>query len=324
MIIDFFNFVLIDPIFNLLVAIYGLVPGHNFGVAIIVFTIVARTIMWPIVRRQLHHAKAMRELQPEIKKIKKEAGGDRQKVAVATMALYKQREINPLASIGYLLIQLPIFIALYQGVNGIANNPEVIVNESYSFVSELPYIQELDEDISRFDQTAIGGPDLTRRAIEDGSIYWGAMVFVILSAAIQYLSSKQLMASRGEKKSLRKLMREQAEGKDVDQAEISEAAGRFTLYLIPGIIFFVSLGFVAALPFYWFINGFIGYVQQRRILGEDKQELLEAAEVNGEAVEAEIVSTPKKMNAKQKREAMKRGQTTGSKTKATRSKKRAK
>ncbi|MCA9349290.1 YidC/Oxa1 family membrane protein insertase [Candidatus Saccharibacteria bacterium] len=308
-----FETILIKPVFNLLVAIYALIPGHNLGIAIIIFTVLMRILMWPLVKKQLHHAKAMRELQPEIKRIKKEAGSDRQKAAIATMALYKEREIRPLAGAGYILIQLPLLIALYRGVNRVANNPQAIIDNSYSVVLRLDHMQELKQDITKFDSTFVGTVDLTRRATEDNGIYWGAMTFVILSALVQYYSSKQLMVSGNEKKSLRKLLKDQSEGKDVDQSEINEAAGRFTLYIIPGMIFLVSLGLVAALPFYWFINGLIGYMQQRRILNQDQTELL--ATVDGKPAVAEVAQTEnKKPNAKQKREAMKAGKITPSKT----------
>ena len=72
---NMFTNLVVQPIFNLLVFIYALLPGHNFGFAIIIFTIVVRLLMWPLVKKQLHHAKAMRELQPELKRIKKESKG---------------------------------------------------------------------------------------------------------------------------------------------------------------------------------------------------------------------------------------------------------
>ena len=65
-----FQTIIVQPIFNLLVLIYALIPGHNFGLAIIIFTILMRLLMWPLVKKQLHHANAMRRLQPELKKIK--------------------------------------------------------------------------------------------------------------------------------------------------------------------------------------------------------------------------------------------------------------
>ena len=59
-----FTTFIVQPIFNLLVLIYALLPGHNFGLAIIIFTIIIRLLMWPLVKKQLHHAKAIRELGP--------------------------------------------------------------------------------------------------------------------------------------------------------------------------------------------------------------------------------------------------------------------
>src|ERR1035437_584073 len=108
--------IIIQPIFNLLALIYAIIPGHNFGLAIIIFTIIIRLLMWPLVKKQLRHAKAMRELAPELKKIKVAAKGDRQKESAMTMELYKEREINPFASLGILVIQLPIILGLYSSV----------------------------------------------------------------------------------------------------------------------------------------------------------------------------------------------------------------
>jgi YidC/Oxa1 family membrane protein insertase len=67
-----FTDVVVQPIFNLLVLIYALIPGHNFGLAIILFTIVVRLLMWPLVKKQLKQTKITRQLQPELKRIKKE------------------------------------------------------------------------------------------------------------------------------------------------------------------------------------------------------------------------------------------------------------
>src|SRR4249920_850782 len=110
-----FTTLIVQPIFNLLVLIYALLPGHNFGLAIIIFTVIVRLLMWPLVKKQLHQAKAMRELQPEIKRIKKAASGDKQKESMMLMELYKEREISPFGSIGILIVQLIILIGLYQG-----------------------------------------------------------------------------------------------------------------------------------------------------------------------------------------------------------------
>src|SRR3982751_1539315 len=128
---NIFTTVIINPIFNFLVFIYAILPGHNFGLAIIIFTIIVRLLMWPLVKKQLNHAKAMRELQPELKKIKQAAKGDRQKESAMTMELYKEREINPFASLGIVIVQLPILLGLYASLNKIIHNPHEIITFSY-------------------------------------------------------------------------------------------------------------------------------------------------------------------------------------------------
>src|SRR5476649_514959 len=119
-----FTTIIVRPIFNLLSLIYGLLPGHNFGLAIILFTIVIRLLMWPLVKKQLRQAKAMRELQPEIKRIKKETNGNKQQQSRMLMELYKEREISPFGSIGTLIIQFIILIGLYSGLRKVVYDPK--------------------------------------------------------------------------------------------------------------------------------------------------------------------------------------------------------
>jgi len=87
---------------------------HDFGLAIIILTIIIRGALWPLVTRQLHSQRAIQELQPALKRIKAEAKGDKQKEAQMTMELYKEKEISPFASILPLLIQLPIFWGVFR------------------------------------------------------------------------------------------------------------------------------------------------------------------------------------------------------------------
>jgi YidC/Oxa1 family membrane protein insertase len=79
--------------FNLLAVLYAFV--HDFGLAIILLTVVIRLLLWPLVTKQLHSQKALQELQPELQRIKAQANGDRQLEGQLTMELYKEREINP-------------------------------------------------------------------------------------------------------------------------------------------------------------------------------------------------------------------------------------
>ena len=190
-----FTLLVVQPIFNLLVVIYALIPGHNFGLAIVLFTVLVRMAMWPLVKKQLHHAKAMRALQPAVKLIKQKAKGDRKKESRMVMELYKERQINPFSSIGILLVQLPILLVLYYGFKRIVDDPKNIIDFSYPWVANLDWMQTLAQNITQFDATLFGVIDLTRKAVDTTGIYWPAMILVIATAIAQYtrVSSCSLM-----------------------------------------------------------------------------------------------------------------------------------
>jgi YidC/Oxa1 family membrane protein insertase len=264
--------IIIQPIFNLLALIYAIIPGHNFGLAIIVFTIIIRLLMWPLVKKQLRQAKAMRELAPELKKIKAAAKGDRQKESAMTMELYKEREINPFASLGILIVQLPIIIGLYSSVRRIVTNPHQLVSFSYPALHHLAWIQTLSVNIHRFDDTLFGVINLGRKAIGTGGVYWPAMILVIVSAAAQFYQAKQLMPKSKDARGLKQILSEAGKGKNSDQAEVNAAVMRNTQYLIPGFVFLFGLSFPAALPLYWFTSSAAAYLQQARILRQDAAE----------------------------------------------------
>lgn len=306
-----FTTLIVQPLFNLLVLIYALLPRHNFGFAIIIFTIVIRLMMWPLVKKQLHQAKAMRELQPELKKIKLAAKGDRQKESAMMMELYKEREINPFSSIGLLIVQIPVFIGLYSGLKRIVVNPKAIVEFSYPFVANLPWIKTLAADISKFDSTLFGFVDLSRAAIgKTGGIYWPAMIIVIASAVVQYYQAKQLMPDAKEKKSLRTILSSAGEGQKADQADINAAVGRSTKFLLPVFIFMVTVNIASALSLYWLTSGIVAYIQQARVLGKDEVEMeMTTATVNEtkKTIEAEIIPPKKQKSKKSSNKGGKKG-----------------
>jgi YidC/Oxa1 family membrane protein insertase len=193
-----FTTFIVQPIFNLLVLIYAILPGHNFGLALIIFTVLVRLIMWPLVRKQLHQAKAMRELQPEIKKVKQSAKGDRQKENLLLMELYKEKGINPFSTFPILIVQLVILIGLYSGLRRVISDPHAIVTFAYPALQHLSWMQALSHNIHRFDNTLFGIVDLSRSALgshntlsmsgkgaHDTGVYWPAMLIVIGSAIAQ-------------------------------------------------------------------------------------------------------------------------------------------
>lgn len=268
-----FNTLIVQPIFNLLVFIYALLPGHNFGLALIIFTILVRLMMWPLVKKQLHHAKAIRKLQPELKRIKKEAKGDRQKESVMVMELYKEREVSPFGSIGVLVVQLIILIGLYSGLRKVIENPQAIIDYSYSFLRNTGWLRSLSENINQFDATLLGFVDLKKAAIGQGGIYWPAMVLVAGSAITQYFQSAQLMPNDKDSRSLKQILKEAGDGKHSDQSEVNAAVTRSTKYFIPVMIFVFTINLPSALGLYWFVSGLVAYLQQAKILKQDEDEL---------------------------------------------------
>ena len=292
-----FTTIIVKPLFNLLVSIYALLPGHNFGLAIIIFTLVVRLVMWPLVQKQLRQAKVMRELQPQLKEIKKKAGGDRQKESAMLMALYKERGVNPVGSIGILIPQFIILFGLYDALRQVASNPRTLITLSYSGLHHLSWMQVLSTNIHRFDDTLFGFVNLSKSATGHGGIYWPAMVIVLASAIAQYYQSTQLMPTQKDAKRLRDILREAGKsGSKADQSEVSAAVTRSTRFLLPVMIFLVTVNLPAALSLYWLTGGVIAFGQQWLILHKDEEELEAIADTSSKDLakipEGEVVTEP--------------------------------
>lgn len=304
-----FNLIIVQPIFNLLVAIYALLPGHNFGLAIIIFTIIVRLLMWPLIRKQLHQVKLMRKIQPELKKIKQAAAGDKRKESMMMLELYKERGISPFGQIGVLLLQFPIFFGLYLGLQRILKDPHELTSFAYPFLQELSWLKQLAGNITLFDQTLFGVVDLTRSALSSGSLYWPAMVIVIASVVVQYYQTKQLAPDAKDARSLRAILREAKEGKQADQSEVNAAMTRFTRYLLPLLVFMITVHLASALSLYWLVSGVVALIQQSVALREDAEEMEGLADKataksatarEKKAIEGEVVAKQSKTSAKRK------------------------
>jgi len=293
-----FTTLVVKPIFNLLVLIYGILPGHNFGLALIIFTIVIRLLMWPIVRRQLHQTKAMRKLQPEIKKIKQQAKGDRQKEMAMTMELYKERGISQGTMFSTLILQFIVLIGLYSGLRRVIDDPHAMVTFAYTPLQHLPWMKELSHNIHLFDNTLFGLVDLSRSAVGKTGTYLPALIIAVGSAVTQYYQSKQLLPSSKDARKLRDILKSAGEGTPADQSEVNAAVSRSTIVLFPVLIFITTINFAAALALYWFVGGLVAYIQQARVLRDDEEEMESLADAPSKKdvakiPEAEIIAEPK-------------------------------
>ena len=309
-----FDVILVQPIFNVLVFIYGIIPGHDFGVALILFTILIRILMWPLVKKQLHQTKLMRKLQPELQRIKKKTAGNKQLEAQLMMELYRERGVNPFSSIGMLLLQLPIFIALYGVVNLITTNNENIPKYTYEALQSIPFIKDLVANPQHFSDSLFGIIDLSKHAL-GGGVYWPIFVLAIVAAGLQFIQSKQLLPQVKDSRKLRDILKDQASGKQVDQSEMSAVMSSRMVYLFPVLTFFISIYLAGALVLYLATTSAVAIFQQARVLRDDTEELEDISEEKpkakkkpkqvkqkvAEAKEAEVVSTSKKSANKKRR-----------------------
>lgn len=300
-----FDLLLIQPIFSVLIFIYGILPMQDLGIAIIIFTILVRIAMWPMVKKQLHQTKVMRQLQPQLVTIKKKAKGNKQLESQMMLELYREKGVNPFGQIGLLLVQLPIFIALFAVVRIIAEEQHNVARFTYDFLQGIPGVSAALGDVNA---TFLGVIDLTKHAtLPGGGIYWPLLLLAILAAILQYVQSKQLLPVPKEKRRLRDILKEQAAGKEVDQAEMSALMTGKMIWLFPVLTFLISMYLAGALVLYLVVSSAVAIIQQDRILKKDEDDLEKISEKTktkvSKAKEAVVVAepAPKKKGSKKKK-----------------------
>jgi len=290
---SFFDTIIVQPIFNLLMLTYSLIP--DFGVSIIIFTIFVRVLLWPLVKKQLHHSKAMRKMQPELAKLNKKYKNNPQMRTMAMMELYKKHNISMTGSIGTLLIQLPIIIGMYRVVQIFANSRGDLAKYTYDFLKNLPVVNNLLENPDQFNQNFLGIIDLTQHAVSRQGIVFSIFLLAIIAAVLQYLTSKQLSPSSDSKRRLRDVLAEAGSGKEADQAEVNAIVMRKMMKFMPIMMFFVIIYLPGGLAMYITTANAVGYIQNSIILKKDSSEMEEIAKEK-----VSKTSTSKKQNAKKR------------------------
>lgn len=272
---SFFDTVIVQPIFNLLMLIYSLIP--DFGVSIIIFTILVRLLLWPLVKKQLHHTKAMRKMQPELAKINKQYAKNPQMRNLAMMELYKKHNISVFGPIGILLIQFPILIAMYRVVQIFASNRADLGKYVYGAVKNLPVANNLVNNPDQFNQNFLGIFDLTQHAISKNSVVIGLLVLAVLAAVLQYLTAKQLSPNSDSKRRLRDILSEAGSGKEADQSEVNAVVSRKMMKFMPVMVFLIIIYLPGALAMYMTTANAVGYLQNLIILRKDSSEMEDIA-----------------------------------------------
>ena len=283
--------VIVRPITNILFVIYGFVG--DFGLAIILFTILVKICLWPLMKRQLHQTRLMRKIQPELAEIKKNCNGNRQLESLQMMDLYKRNNIKPFRSMLTLIIQLPIFIALYTAVRVMVlpTTSDNLGIRAYPFVREIGDINE----VIQLQDTYLAAPDqntydfhpklfgLVELDVKPGFTSISALVllaFALAAAFSQYWISRQQLPSKKSQKSrtFRQIMKDAADGKEPDQAELNTVMTGQMSKIMPLMMLLIMINLPGALVFYYLISNLMTGVQQKFILARSGNEMELAAD----------------------------------------------
>jgi YidC/Oxa1 family membrane protein insertase len=229
-----FNTFIYEPLYNILILLYNIVPGSDFGVSIILMTILLRIFLIPLYQKQIESQKKMQELQPKIKTIQEKTKNNKEEQTKQLMELYQKSKTNPFSGCFPLIIQLIFFIAIYRVLinisnNGLAADPSLL----YSFIS----------DPGKINQFFIHIIDLTRPSV----------AIAILAAIAQYFQTKTLMAQQPQIPA-----KTESDGKP----DIAQMMNKQMLYLGPFLTLFIGIQFPAGLSIYWLASTLFMLVQQ--------------------------------------------------------------
>ena len=305
---NLFNAIIFKPIFNLLLVIYGIIPGGNFGVAIIILTILIRLLLWPVVKKQLRQSRAMAKMQPELKRIQTEAKGNKQLEGVMMMNLYKEYKINPFQSIIITIIQLPIFIALYQVVQIFTLSHDHIRMYTYGFLQNVSWISSIIKNPSNLNNKLFGFINVTGHAINFplngiGSFDIILILLAAASAVTQYIVTKQTMPVTGSTRKIKDIMKEAADGKEPNQAEMNEIMSRNMMKFIPLFTFWIMINLPGALALYYTVSNLCAMVQQHFILKHDENDIDNMIDKNQKKKNNQLKTKPVSDRVKSAKEA---------------------
>lgn len=213
-----FNEILYRPLFNALILLYNFLPGHDFGVAIIILTFLLRLIMFPLTKKGIIAQKKIADLQPKIKELHEKHKHDKEAQARATMEFYKTEKINPFGGCLPLLAQLPVLFTLYRVLLGAFKSlqPEVF----YSFVT-IP---------SKLNLTFLGLINLQERNI----------ILAVLAGGVQFAYSKISMKTQPN-----------LGGAKEGGPNFQKIMGSQMTYFMPILTIFIALSLPAGLALYW-------------------------------------------------------------------------
>ncbi len=257
-----FDALLINPILNVLIVFYKAliflhIPGA-LGLAIIFLTVLIRLILWPLTAAQLKSTQKMAALKPHLDRIKAEHGHDKVRHQEEVTKLYKEHGVNPLAGCLPLLVQIPVFIALYRVLLEIVDPTKT---DFLTKINSKIYFPAMHLD--KIPNTFFFGLRLEDKPSNWAHIGFFILVIPILTGLFQYVQSKMLMPAVQTP-----TVKPKTSGKEKESMEDAMASMQSQMsFIMPAMIAFFSYGFPVGLSLYWNTFTIIGIIQQYLISG---------------------------------------------------------
>ncbi len=245
-----------QPVFNLLVFLYNIVPGHDLGIAIILLTIVIKLLLLPLSKKSLKSQKALQELQPQIEAIKKKYANKKEEMGKAIMQLYKDNKANPFSSCLPLLIQLPFLIAVFRVFrNGFDNG---VLDLVYPFITRPEAINNI----------SFGFLDLSLRSIP----------LAILAGIAQFWQAKMMMTKRPKAKT--------PGARDEDMMAVMN---KQMVYFMPILTVFIASSFPSGLALYWLVTTVLTGLQQLYLFKKPVQAVSVSQNKEEKVIKGEVI-----------------------------------
>lgn len=255
-----FDLLFINPIINLLVSILHVflflhVP-YALGFSIIALTISIRVLLYPIMGSQMKTTKKLQDLAPHLSALKEKYKNDAKRQQQETMALYKTHGVNPAAGCLPVIIQLPLFFALYTVIQ------KVVSKSAMQVINSVVYVDWLK--ISGIGDTTFFGLPLGQTPSGLFTTI-GVLVFLVpvITGALQFIQSKMIMPQAP----ANKLAKKNKDSKSGTGEDFAKALQMQTTYILPVMIGFFSYSFPIGLSLYWNTFTIFGIIQQYRLQG---------------------------------------------------------
>ncbi|SFT99084.1 YidC/Oxa1 family membrane protein insertase [Geodermatophilus amargosae] len=224
--------------------------GITWALSIVFLVVTVRLILFPLFVKQVKSQRAMQEIQPEIQKLRKQYGADRQGFSQAMMALQKERGVNPLAGCLPILPQIPVFLSLFHVLRRLRPDAQGLYSWDDQLTDQAARAELFGAPISSsFNMTGQKATDiLALPGVTEGGIRVVALVLMVIMCATTFFTQKQIMARSGP-----------VEG----QAAMVQ---KLLLYGMPISLFVTGFFFPIGVLLYWMTNNLWTLGQQFFIL----------------------------------------------------------